>query len=135
MGAFDDLAEQRIKAAMAEGCFDDLPGRGRALVLDDDSLVPEDLRLGLRVLKNAGYLPEELTLRREITGIEQLLEQALDEDGRRLAGRRLALLRMRLAICGGERAVILEDEYRARVRRRLGRDCRSELAPTKIPGS
>lgn len=120
MGAFDDLAEQRIKAAMAEGCFDDLPGRGRALVLDDDSLVPEDMRLGFRVLKNAGYLPEELTLRKEITGIVQLLEQALDEDGRRLASKRLALLRMRLAACGGERAVMLDEEYAERVRRRLG---------------
>ena len=122
MGAFDDLAEQRILAAMAEGCFDDLPGRGRALELDDDSLVPEEMRLGLRVLKNAGYLPEELALRKEITGIEQLLAQVLDEDGRRLASKRLALLRMRLAVCRGERALHLDEEYAERIRRRLGGD-------------
>jgi len=42
---------------MSRGDFDGLPGAGRPLVLDDDPLVPEDLRLAYRILKNAGFVP------------------------------------------------------------------------------
>lgn len=117
--AFEDLAERRIRAAMSQGAFDDLPGRGRPLALDDDSLVPEEIRLAYRVLKNAGYLPEELALRGEIAAINQLLDRALDAQDRRLANQRLALLRFRLAACGGERPMHLDGEYHDRIRRRL----------------
>lgn len=119
MGRFDELVEQRIAKAMAVGAFDNLPGRGRPLALDDDALVPEDMRIAYRVLKNAGYLPEELELRKEIAGISRLLDQVLDSGDRRRANKRLALLRTRLAACGGERPAQLENEYLERVRRRL----------------
>ena len=120
MGRFDELVEQRIRKAMAAGAFDDLPGRGRPLALDDDALVPEDLRVAYRVLKNAGYVPEELELRKEIAGIQRLLDQVLDSDERHRANKRLALLRTRLAASGGERPAQLESEYLERIRRRLG---------------
>ncbi len=122
VGQFEDLVEQRVRTAMADGVFDDLPGKGRPLVLDDDSLVPEDMRLAHRVLKNAGFLPEELELRREIAAIHGMLEQALDGEDRRLADKRLALLRTRLAACGGERPAHLETAYLDRIRRRLAGD-------------
>jgi len=44
----DFLAEKKIQEAMACGEFDDLPGAGRPLDLDDDALVPEELRLAKR---------------------------------------------------------------------------------------
>jgi len=122
VGQFDGLVEQRIRTAMADGVFDDLPGKGRPLVLDDDSLVPEDMRLAHRVLKNAGYLPEQLQLRSEIAAIHGMLVQALDGEDRRLADKRLALLRTRLAACGGERPAHLADAYLDRIRRRLAGD-------------
>lgn len=119
MKTFHDLAERRIRAAMSQGAFDDLPGRGRPLTLDDDSLVPEELRIAYRVLKNAGYLPEELVLRGEIADVERLLDRVVGEEDRHFASRRLALLRMRLAACGGERPMHLDGEYRVSIRRRL----------------
>jgi hypothetical protein len=122
VGQFDGLVEQRIRTAMADGVFDDLPGKGRPLVLDDDSLVPEDMRLAHRVLKNAGYLPEQLQLLSEIAAIHGMLVQALDGEDRRLADKRLALLRTRLAACGGERPAHLEDACLDRIRRRLAGD-------------
>src|SRR5688572_32819466 len=51
----DFIAEQRIAEAIANGDFDDLPGSGKPLELDDDALIPEELRLAYRILKNAGY--------------------------------------------------------------------------------
>ena len=119
MSRFEDLVEQRIRNAMADGAFDDLPGRGRPLALDDAALVPEDMRIAYRVLKNAGFLPEELELRNAIAGIHRLLDEVLDTDERRRANKRLALLRTRLAACAGERSAQLEDAYLEQIRRRL----------------
>jgi hypothetical protein len=52
---FELLAEQKIAAAISRGELDDLPGAGKPRELDDDALVPEDMRLACRILKNAGY--------------------------------------------------------------------------------
>lgn len=119
MGALEDLAEQRIRSAIADGAFERLPGRGRPLARDDAALVPEEMRLAYRVLKNAGYVPEELALRREIAGVHALLAEALDGAERRIANKRLALLRTRLAACSGESPLHLDGEYGDRIRRRL----------------
>ena len=56
----DLIAERRIEEAIANGELDDLPGAGKPLALDDDALIPEDLRMAYRILKNAGYAPEEV---------------------------------------------------------------------------
>lgn len=50
--AFDDLIERRIEEARRQGAFDDLPGSGRPLELDDDRLVPEELRVAWRDRKS-----------------------------------------------------------------------------------
>jgi hypothetical protein len=122
MGFLTDLVEERIRMAIQDGAFDDLPGRGRPLDLGDDALVPAEMRPAYRVLKNAGYIPEELELRRQIADVQELLGQALDAEERRLASGRLALLRMRLAARSGDRPLHLDAEYDQRLRRRLARD-------------
>ncbi|PFW66835.1 hypothetical protein COL27_29310, partial [Bacillus sp. AFS075960] len=45
MRLLDALVEQRIAAAAARGEFDDLPGTGAPQALDDDLLVPEEVRV------------------------------------------------------------------------------------------
>ncbi|MDI5568641.1 DUF1992 domain-containing protein, partial [Salmonella enterica subsp. enterica serovar Kentucky] len=45
-----------IIEAQRKGEFDNLPGRGEPLILDDDSHVPAELRAGYRLLKNADEL-------------------------------------------------------------------------------
>jgi hypothetical protein len=52
---FELLAEQKISEAVSRGEFDHLPGAGKPLDLEDDPLVPEDLRVAYRILKNAGF--------------------------------------------------------------------------------
>jgi hypothetical protein len=62
MLALEWLAEKKIEDAVARGEFDDLPGAGRPLELDDDALVPEEMRMAHRILKNADVpLPETYT--------------------------------------------------------------------------
>ena len=48
------LVEERIQKAQEDGLFDNLPGKGKPLNLDDDSSIPEDLRLTFKVVKRAG---------------------------------------------------------------------------------
>jgi hypothetical protein len=81
--AFEKIAEERIRRAMEEGAFDGLPGAGRPLVLEDERWAPEDLRLAYRVLRNAGCLPPELELKKEIASLRTLIE-AIDDDKERL---------------------------------------------------
>ena len=98
MLVFDRVAEQKIAEALARGEFDDLPGAGRPLALEDDALVPEDLRLAYRILKNAGFVPPEVEARREIAELERLLfeGETLDATARARAAKKLALLRARI---------------------------------------
>jgi hypothetical protein len=92
------LAEERIKKAQDEGAFDDLPGRGQPLRLDDDAHVPEDLRLAWRVLKNADCLPPELLAQREIHTARELLASLTDEAERYQQMQRLNLMVTRLNV-------------------------------------
>ena len=77
MFVLDFLAEQKIAEAVSRGELDDLPGAGRPLQLDDDELVPEDMRLAHRILKNGGYTPPEY--------LEELRRAAEYRRGRRRA--------------------------------------------------
>lgn len=83
MDIFSRIAERKIMRAIEQGAFDHLENSGKPLNLDDDAWVPEDLRLVYRVLKNSGYLPPELELRREIITLREMM-QAIDDDKERL---------------------------------------------------
>ncbi|WP_048637259.1 DUF1992 domain-containing protein [Brenneria goodwinii] len=74
MWLIDELVERHIAQAREAGAFDNLPGTGRPLVLDDDSAVPPELRTAYRLLKNAGCLPMELEERKEALKLADLLE-------------------------------------------------------------
>ena len=78
-----NLAEQRILEAQRAGAFDNLPGKGKPLELEDWSWVPEDLRISYHVLKNAHVLPPEVELRKDIHILEDLLKHVEDEGERR----------------------------------------------------
>jgi hypothetical protein len=73
------LAESKIRAAMAEGQFDDLPGHGKPLPLEDLSRVPPELRMGYKLLRNAGCLPPELEARKEAARLGTLIAATGDE--------------------------------------------------------
>lgn len=68
------IAEGIIREAMERGEFDNLSCKGKPLELDDMSHVPEELRAGYRILKNAGVLPEELELKKEIVSLQKLID-------------------------------------------------------------
>ncbi len=79
LSIFKKIAEERIRRAMEEGLFDNLEYKGKPLKLKEDPFVPEDLKIVYRILKNAGFLPKEVELRKEISKIEELLDEEVGE--------------------------------------------------------
>lgn len=78
MDFFTIISEQQIKKAYENGEFDNLPGFGKPLDLEDLSGVPEDLRMAYRLLKNAGFSPEENKLKQEMMSIESMIKNCED---------------------------------------------------------
>jgi hypothetical protein len=93
----DFLVELRIQEAVSRGELANLPGEGRPLELDDDALIPDELRAAYRILKNAGFVPPEVHALREIGELEELVSREAGDAAVRLkAVRKLALLRTRI---------------------------------------
>jgi Domain of unknown function (DUF1992) len=100
MHAFELIAEEKIRESMRAGAFDDLPGAGKPLTLDDDRLIPQDVRMAYRILKNAGFVPPELEARKEAAGLRQLIAATDDDAARRRALAKLALIETQLEARG-----------------------------------
>jgi hypothetical protein len=90
------IAEERIKEAQRAGAFDNLPGKGKPLDLEDLSWVPEDLRISYHILKNAHVLPPEAELLKDIHTIEDLLKHVEDEGERRALAKSIQFKLIRL---------------------------------------
>jgi hypothetical protein len=123
----DALVERRIEAAIARGELDNLPGAGRPMDLDDDPLVPDELRVAYRLLKNAGYVPPELAQWAEVNqllGAVTRAEPSAGED--HAAGRRLRALLIQLELSGrGATAQLAWQQYSEAMRKRADRGASS----------
>jgi len=111
---FEALVEQRIKKAQKEGCFDNLEGTNKPLKFDDMN-VPKDLRLAHKILKNSGFLPPEVELKKNITHTDQLLEAAqIDSPERLKIQKKLNYLLTKLSTTRGDQicSPMLSDAYR-----------------------
>ncbi|MFD2216642.1 DUF1992 domain-containing protein [Metabacillus endolithicus] len=75
---FSIIAEDKIKKAIEEGEFDNLPGQGKPLNLEDLSHIPEELRVAYKVLKNSNMLNDVEKLKKEISSIEDLIDATED---------------------------------------------------------
>lgn len=125
MDPMSELAEARIREAAERGELDNLPGAGQPLELDDDRMVPQELRMAYRILKNANCLPPELDARREIRQLEDLLRHVDAGSGeqRSRAERRLLALRLRLEAGGRSPSCLNADpRYQESLARHLEPD-------------
>ena len=126
MWLIDKIAEQRIEEAEKRGDFRELPGEGKPIELEDALLVPESLRVGYRMLKNAGYIPAVLQARKEIASLQQLLASidTADTKVREQANAKLNYLLMKLNInCNGP--IVSENAYYQKIQSKLT-DCKSK---------
>ena len=118
---FEKLVEQRIQKAQKEGLFDNLEGRGRPLNFEDEH-VPEELRLAHKILKNAGFLPPEIQLKKKITQVEHLLKATeFGSPQRASVQKKLNYLLTKLNTARGSTASfsLMTEHYRETIIKRL----------------
>ncbi|TLU61164.1 DUF1992 domain-containing protein [Enterobacter sp. MF024] len=122
MWLLDQWAERHIQDAQRQGEFDNLPGNGQPLVLDDDSHVPPELRAGYRMLKNAGCLPPVLEQRKQALELSQLLATVREGSAEYTDyTRRLALLELKLRQAGVS-TEFLHGDYAGRLMQKIKED-------------
>ncbi|MFE6138873.1 DnaJ family domain-containing protein [Bacillus sp. NPDC057893] len=83
MDVFLNIAEEKIRQAIRDGDLDNIPGQGKPLQLEDLSMVPPELRMSYKILKNAGMIPPEMEMQKDILKIEDLIACCYDEEERK----------------------------------------------------
>lgn len=78
MDKWGNLVEERLQEAFAEGAFENLPGKGRPLELDEDPLADPHQWLARHILRNSGMSLPWVEERRQI-------EEAFAASTKRLA--------------------------------------------------
>ncbi len=101
---FESLIDQQVRAAEEAGQLANLAGAGQPLKLDDDQHVPEELRAGFRMLKNAGVAPPWIELQQTIRAEQAALAPWLTQTNARWE---------RL---GSQQRAVAREEYAAKLR-------------------
>ncbi|WP_053217214.1 DnaJ family domain-containing protein [Virgibacillus senegalensis] len=70
------MAEEKIQQAIRDGELDNLPGKGKRQELEDLSAIPEDMRTSYLMMKNSGYLPDEVRLQKELISLQEMVDLA-----------------------------------------------------------
>ena len=95
---FSRTAENRIREAVAQGHFDNLPGAGQPLNLDEYFSAPEDLRMAFSIVRNANCAPPEVELLNEVARLERAVAEASDAAARQTLQQTLTSRRTHLAV-------------------------------------
>lgn len=90
------IAEQRILAAEAEGKLSNLKGAGKPLPVRGGGDHAD--AVGFRMMAEAGALPEEMRLKKELVEARRRLAAAEGDAARKAASAVVADLEMRLSI-------------------------------------
>ncbi|MDQ7092216.1 DUF1992 domain-containing protein [Desulfosporosinus sp. PR] len=77
---FDKIVEDRIQEAFRNGEFDNLPSQGKPINLDYWASLPESIRAGYMLLKNNGFVPEEVQLLKDIDELRDRLAGCSDPE-------------------------------------------------------
>lgn len=128
MRLLDALVEQRIAAAAARGQFDDLPGTDTQQVLADGLLVPEEVWVANRILKNAGFVPPDVEQLRALCDLQKELRAVSDRVTRCQLEAKMLALDMALESLRGS-PMVMPREYCRRIAERVSeRVLNDELA-------
>lgn len=94
--SFRNLIERQILKAQAEGQLDDLEGQGHPLPdRSSEALTDPALAAGHRIMAQAGVLPEEFRIKKDLDAQRKLYSTLTDALERKAAMARLADLEMR----------------------------------------
>ncbi|NLG99035.1 MAG: DUF1992 domain-containing protein [Chloroflexi bacterium] len=119
MDEFEGHIDKIIREAQKVGAFDNLPGKGRPIQWEDESGVPEEMRLANRLLKNNGFAPDWIEMGRQLDAEYRLLREELEQARERRAAGRLSQSEWEQA------ARAVADKIRALNRRVIGYNIRT----------
>lgn len=122
MSMFSRLAEQKIEEAIRNGELDQSPYAGKPLPLDDLSHIPEDLRMSYRLLKNSGYIPEEIVLHKECVRLVDLIHACGNDGEKEQHQKQLNEKRLRLQLLLEQRGLGSSgafEQYELQIKKRL----------------
>ncbi len=121
MDIFAVIAERRISEAIQRGDFDDLALKGQPIPRDECGDVPEELRMAFKILKNAGMVPEEVMLGRELVTLRNLVDCCQSPEERVELKKRLTekALRFNLLMEKRGRSAAFDD-YEAKLGEKIG---------------
>ncbi len=108
---YEKIAEERIREAMQRGEFDNLPGKGKPVKLENDSHIAPELRIAHKILKNAGCLPPEIEIKKEIQTTEELLSGIKDTQEKYRQIKKLNYLIMKLNMMRRVSPLLEEGQY------------------------
>jgi hypothetical protein len=103
---FQLIAERKIVEAIRRGEFDGLPGDGEPLHISDDPLVPPERRLANRILKNAGMVPVEVSLRKELDQLRHQHAQTRSAQERDSLMREIRMMILRIGVAHRESSLV-----------------------------
>jgi DnaJ homolog subfamily C member 28 len=66
MSDFESPLDKIIREARENGAFQDLPGKGKPLQWQDESMIPEDQRMAQRILKSNGFTLDWIEMGQEL---------------------------------------------------------------------
>ncbi len=116
---FEAIVEERIRRAQKKGAFDNLEGANKPLKFSDSN-VPEELRMGHKILKNAGFLPPEVALRKKIQNTQDLWNAMAPADPQRpILRKKLNYLLTKLDATRNPGLSLMADRYRESVEKKL----------------
>lgn len=94
----DDIG-RHLAQSHASGELRHAPSFGKPLNFGDGyEDTPDELRMGMKILKDAGVLPPEVEFMQQIEALRLSLEGAPDNDASRTGRQRLAQMRQQLAL-------------------------------------
>ena len=114
------IADRKISEALQNGQLDIEAWRNKPLPMTNDNMIPGELRMAYKILKNAGYLPPEIETKKEIQQIEDLLKTCEDERIRVKQIKKLNFLVLKLNTMKGHAANIEgQDNYYRKIIERI----------------
>jgi hypothetical protein len=113
------IADRKICEALEKGHLNIESWHNKPLPISNDNMIPGELRMAYKILKNAGYLPPEIETKKEIQQIEDLLATCEDESIRVKQIKKLNYLVLKLNTMKGDSTNIegQEEYYRKIVER------------------
>lgn len=81
------IAEDKIESAMKDGQFDNLYYKGKPIDLDRYFQLPPHLRMTYELLKNSGFLPPEISLKKNIEELKEELHNCQNRNDRLILSR------------------------------------------------